>query len=122
MLLMGLIWGFPMSTPNPPTVVETIDKAITDYELSIDAMRWSPDGFPEPEPVVLPRVEVRFEIRAAAFAEATARLQAAFRALGQAVGEALKQLDPTVREADTARRARLRRMHSSYPAKWGKRR
>ncbi|MEU5946298.1 hypothetical protein ABZ793_12140 [Micromonospora sp. NPDC047465] len=111
------------------SILDTIDNAITDYETSTDAMRWTPEppATPPAPPVLLPAITITPEQ-----AEAMrARLAAAFepvRAHLARIGEALKQswdgMQPMLSEAqrlEQARAARVSRIRGDYRAKRGRR-
>jgi hypothetical protein len=112
-----------------PDITEVIDNAVRDYSVSGDAMRWTPEPPGPPRiPGVWPLpndVVVRFELELAPFLDALERARASVRALGEAAERAGSKvawcvLDET-RTARDAKRERMRRLHTAYRAKRGKR-
>lgn len=106
-------------------ILDLIDNALADYELSGDAMRWTPDP-PKVRPPISPeQARAALESLGRAFVPAAEQFKVVFAvvfaAIGRAVAEWAEQAKPLLAsiqrfnaEVEAARRVRLRRMHSAY--------
>lgn len=100
------------------SIIETIDNAIRDCDVSPDAMRWTPDASAPQRPVPQLRIHIdmaQFEQSMRAAAAAIEQYGVAFR---YRVLPALATIDALRKPAKPARRPeRIRRMHSAYRLK-----
>lgn len=131
-----------MTTPAAPSILDTIDNAIADYELSADAMRWTTE-----RPALAAGGHVAATPDVAAFVEScglvltewqrqvanrlcteqiTVRFDAAAWQMRRIVAEAMKGLGDAIRpllaelrKGEPCRPERVARMRRAYRAKRG---
>ncbi|MEU7771241.1 hypothetical protein AB0C44_07935 [Micromonospora taraxaci] len=104
-------------------VLDTIDRAVSDWETSADAMRWTPEPPKQPIPLVyLPSVDE--VVIAARTAEAFAQVRIQMSAVAEKFAEAMKgiaaALAPLLKQpsARPERVAHLRRSYRSKRRHW----
>lgn len=111
------------------SILDTIDGALRDCEVSSDAMRWTPSppsASPEPGGVIFELPNGYRPARAwqpvdIALSIDTSQFEAAFRQIGEAVSrfarscaEAVKSMAPIVEAVNGARAERVSAMHREY--------
>ncbi|TDC34201.1 hypothetical protein E1211_17795 [Micromonospora sp. 15K316] len=106
-----------MPTPAP-SILDTIDNAIADWETSADAMRWTPEAPEQPTGLVIhtPTLEqLATAAQIAAAGDVFARIGAHFEQIRRALEPAWRALAPLV-EADRElqRRQRVSRIRREY--------
>ncbi len=93
-------------------VLDLIDGAISDWETSPDAMRWSAEPRPQP-PILMPPIDTT--AIAAAFDRMVTAIRPMMQVWVKAIEEFAAKLGPEFfAYIDKAEKERLRRMHSAY--------
>ncbi len=116
------------------SILDTIDNAIADWDLSADAMRWTPEPTATPGHAASGSDIVRFAEscglaldawqRAVVDRQLTIHINAFHRAVGeamQAMGRTLGPLFDELHGGQPRRSERVTRMRRAYPKRWRRR-